>query len=292
MGIRVESIGISHRNKPFFTSTVDLIQDAASKCFQLTKYSKEDIGLLLNVSVYHYDHIAEPSYASIIQNGLELNHRKTNSLEPKTFSFDVLNGSLGFLNACQIAHAMVGSGKTKCVLIVSGDVVNENEASSGIFPTGAAVLLESTENGNSGFSSFLFRTYTDIEELNESYIYYEGNNLCMKFHKAPSIQKIYIDTIARGLDEYLNRGAARLDEFDYLIPPQISPAFVSGLTEAIGSNQARVIDVSMPDGDLFNASFPKAFAHMIDSNMVSPGQKALILSVGSGYQVGVGTYTF
>jgi len=292
MGIRVESIGISENNNGYSATTVDLIRDAAIRCFQRSRYPKEDIGILLNVSVYHHDHIEEPAYASIIQNSLELNHKKENSLGPRTFSFDVLNGSFGVLNGCHIANAMITSGKTKTVLLVSGDIVNEDEATPGICFTGVAMVLDSAEDESAGFTSFYFSTYSELQELYESYVYYEGTKLCFTFHKDPSLQQIYINTIARGLGEYLNSCATRLDEFDFIIPPQISPSFVSELSKAIGAGSDRMIDVSLSDGDLFNASFPKAFAYLVDNKLTSPGNKALAVFVGSGIQIGFAAYNF
>ena len=131
MGITMDSIGLfENKNKSVKTSS-NCCRRAAEPCIKQSTYSKEDIGLVVSVSVYRDNYCCEPSFSSFVQNDLKINHDKTDSLGPKTLSLDVLNGALGFLNACQLCSAMITAGKVKTGLVVSSDLVNGNVSEKG-----------------------------------------------------------------------------------------------------------------------------------------------------------------
>ncbi len=296
MGIRIESIGISeNKGKNPGLGTRDMIKKAGEECLSKSRYSREDIGVVINVSVYKDHDFAEPALATFVQNDLEINAHKENTKGPKTLSFDVLNGAMGFLNACQLVGAMVDSGKARAGLVVSGDMVDyaihERGSSPGFYLSGAAMLLDSVPDGV-GFKSFYFRKFVELQDKYESYIFYENKKLSMIFEKDPNLERIYLNSVIKGVTEFLATNASSIDSFDLIIPPQVSPGFVSSLTELLGVNPEKVVDVTKEEGDLFNASLPIAMARVLDNGMASPGQKALVINVASGVQVGIATYGF
>jgi len=134
MGITIDSIGLFENKNKSVKTSLELCRRAAEPCIKQSSYSKEDIGLVVSVSVYRDDFTYEPSFSTFIQNDLKINHDKTDSLGPKTLSLDVLNGAMGFLNACQLCSAMITAGKVKAGLVVSGDLVDENVSEKGGSP--------------------------------------------------------------------------------------------------------------------------------------------------------------
>jgi len=294
MSIRIESIGLfDNKDGGPSSGTRAMIKKAAEKCLAGSAHGKEDIGLVVNVSVYKDHDFAEPALATFVQNDLKINSDKDNARGPKTLSFDVLNGAMGFLNACQLSGAMIDSGKTKAGLIVSGDmvdyVINERGSSPGFYLSGAAMLLDKTPNGV-GFDSFYFKKFVEMQKTYESYISYENKKLSMTFKRNPALEKIYLNALSRGVSEFLAEKGIGLDTFDLILPPQISPEFVSSMAETLGIDKKKVIDVTRDEGDLFNASMAMAMGHVFKNRLASAGNKALIINVSSGIQVGLAIY--
>ncbi len=296
MGTRVESVGVFANRDGSVTNSIELVRRAAEPCLEGSMYNRKDIGVLVSVSIYRDDYCCEPSFANFIQNDLKINHDIKDSSGAKSLSFDLLNGSMGFLNGCQLTGAMIRAGKAKTGLVVSGDVVdypiNENSSHPGFCQTGAAMLLDEVPDRDVGFTSFFFKTFLDSQEAYESYIFFENKRFTMMFEKDPAIEKIYLNAITRGVTEFLEREEIGIDSFDLILPSQISPGFVKSLADALGVEEKKVINVAREDGDLFNASLPTTIAHVFENGLASPGQKGLIINVGSGVQVGCAIYNF
>jgi 3-oxoacyl-[acyl-carrier-protein] synthase III len=296
MGIRVESVGLFENRDGAVKNALELVRRAAEPCISKSRYEREDIGVLVSVSVYRDDYFCEPSFANFVQRELKINHTAESCHGPKTLSFDLLNGAVGFLNGCELTGAMIRSGKAKAGLVVSGDVIdleiNKSGAPRGFCITGAAMLLGEDPDNGAGFDSFYFKTFPDRQDVYESYAYFEDKQWSMMFEKEPAIEKAYLDAISRGVSEFLARQGSGIDAFDLILPPQISPRFVSALQKLLGVDKRKIVDVSREDGDLFGASLPTAMAAALEKGIASPGQKALIISVGSGIQVGCAIYNF
>ena len=296
MSVKISSIGRFEDNSGSSTTSLELIRKAAMPCIENSAYKKEDIGVLINVSVYRDNYFCEPAFASFVQNDLGINHDKEDSSEPKTLSFDLLNGAMGFLNACQVVDAMADAGRVKAGLIVSGDVIdyemNEKSDNSGFILSGAAMILGKNGRNDSGFGPFYFRTFAELQDTYESFISFKNKRLTMMFRKSPDIENIYLDAISRGLEEFLTREKLRMDDFDWIVPQQISPGFVDALGEFLGIESSRMVNVARRDSDLFNASLPSAIGHLTDNGLAKNGDNALIIGVGSGIQVGCTTYRF
>jgi 3-oxoacyl-[acyl-carrier-protein] synthase III len=77
-----------------------------------------------------------------------------------------------------------------------------------------------------------------------------------------------------------------------IIPSQISSEFITKMAGILGVKREKMIDVTREGGNLFNASLPAAMDHIFKRNPPVPGQKALIINVASGIQVGCAVYEF
>jgi len=296
MGTTIDSIALFENRDKSVKTSLELCKLAAEPCINQSSYSKEDIGLLVSVSVYRDNYFCEPAFSNFVQNVLEINNVKTDSLAPKTLSFDVLNGAMGFLNACQLSSAMITSGKVKTALVVCGDLVNGNVSEKGdtpgFNPNGAAMLLAGGKNGASGFKTFKFKTFTQMQDTFESYMFHDKDHMTMIFKRDPAFEDMYLKAISIGVSEFLKKEAALLDDFDVIIPSQISSGFISKMADILGVKREKVIDVTQEDGDLFNASLPAAMNHIFKHNLQEKGKKALIVNVASGVQVGCAVYEF
>jgi len=77
-----------------------------------------------------------------------------------------------------------------------------------------------------------------------------------------------------------------------VMPPQISPAFVGRLSDTIHVDRERVVDIASEGTDLYTSSLPYTLEYVQEHQLVESGDIGLIISVGSGLQVGCATYHF
>lgn len=145
MGVIIESTGLGKNAVA-----------AAQNCLQKTQLPIEDIGLLINAGVYREDNIVEPAISAMIQKelGLNLDYLKDNTGK-STFSFDLMNGACGVLNAIQVAMACLENSSVKKALIVCD---NNNPRYARL---GAAMLLGLSEDPHKGFSQIHTRSSMD-----------------------------------------------------------------------------------------------------------------------------------
>src|SRR6202000_1107969 len=108
--------------------------------------------------------ISEPTIAALVAGELGVNDDIRSPDGPKTLAFDVFNGAVGFLTACQVAVQMIGAGKTGHAMVVPSDTESNSggdaHSAYGRSETGSAVILPPT-NGNEGFGRFVFRHYPE-----------------------------------------------------------------------------------------------------------------------------------
>lgn len=121
---------------------------ASENCLTKSDLAKEDIGLLINTTVFRPDNLVEPSVAALIQKQFKLGLDYIQDGTGKsTFSFDLMNGACGVINAIQVATAFLKTNPTQSALIVCE---NSNEHYAQI---GAAMLLTHSDT-EEGFCEF------------------------------------------------------------------------------------------------------------------------------------------
>jgi 3-oxoacyl-[acyl-carrier-protein] synthase III len=84
-----------------------------------------------------------------------------------------------------------------------------------------------------------------------------------------------------------------LDPADIAVvfPPYLSPAALDELAASIGIPRSRFVDLAV-DTDPFTSSLPYGLEQARQHGLARPGDIALIVTVGSGIQVGCTTYRF
>jgi 3-oxoacyl-[acyl-carrier-protein] synthase III len=92
----------------------------------------------------------------------------------------------------------------------------------------------------------------------------------------------------------------KLEELDSseiaaVFPPSLSPADRTELAARLRIPSSRFVDLAADTAagtDLFSSSLPYGLQHASRHKLVKPGDIGLIVSVGSGVQVGCATYRF
>jgi len=293
--IRIESIGTISQVDNGIKDSLDLLYQAANNCINRSSYQGNDIGLLIHSGIYRSDNILEPAFASLLAGKLNMNASLSDK-EKKTLAFDVFNGSIGFLQSCYIAQQMIAAGISNTAMIVATEL--ENNAANfpdkllGIREVASAIILEKSREEDIGFSRFLFQY--DMKAL-ETYIVNCSTQEAIPFfqiEKDPEIEEVYLQNICPMVGEILKQEGITLQEIDWVLPPQISSSFIASLSNKLGVIASKFINAVGEGPDLFSSSIPFGMEYLYEKGLVKPGEKGLIIAVGSGIQVGCAIYHF
>ena len=76
-----------------------------------------------------------------------------------------------------------------------------------------------------------------------------------------------------------------------MFPPQLSDADRTELATRLNIPSSRFVDLAA-EADPFSSSLPYGLQHARRNNLVGSGDIGLIVTVGSGVQIGCATYRF
>ncbi|GGO91756.1 hypothetical protein [Wenjunlia tyrosinilytica] len=134
-------------------SSIGQAAAAGLVCLGRAGIDAADVDVLINVGVYRDLNIVEPSIAALISKRIGINLDYLHWPDQRAgFSFDLMNGACGMLNAVQAADALLSTGSARRVMVVSADThpsMDRSRAGTDEFPyasTGAALLLEHTDD--------------------------------------------------------------------------------------------------------------------------------------------------
>lgn len=293
--IRIESLGIANGGGP--TSGMTLVQRAMDDCFAASSYSKQEVELLIYAGVNRDDFIAEPAIAALIAGRSRMNETGGFPVPgKKTFAFDVYNGSMGFLNACYLGAGMIRAGRVKSVMIVAAEI-EPNAArpewdQMGTAAAGSAVILDSPADGLAGLGHCVFESFTDHICAFTSWLVTNQGNPRMHIRKHSDLEAIYLKCVPRTVEELLKCERLRMKDIKVILPPQISRSFVPGLADALQVETSRFVDLAVDSRSLSSSSLAHSLQKVRRGGGASEGDVGLMISVGSGLQVGAATYYF
>jgi 3-oxoacyl-[acyl-carrier-protein] synthase III len=247
--------------------------------------------------VHRDDFIGEPAMATLIAGRYSMNETGGFPIPgKKTFAFDVCNGSMGFLNACYLGAGMIRAGRAKSVMIVASEI--EHNASHpewdqmGVAVAGSAVILDSPADGPAGFGHCVFESFTDQISALASWLVTDHGTPRAHITRHPDLEAIYLKCIPRTVEGLLECERLRMEDIKVILPPQISRSFVPGLAAALQVETGRFVDLAVDSRSLSSSSLAHSFADVRRGRGVVVGDIGMIISVGSGLQVGAATYYF
>ncbi len=293
--VRVESIGTLPAQAQVERKTLELAQAAATNCLEKSSYSKSDIDLLIFAGVYRDDFICEPAIAAMIAGELRMNDMIESQQDKKTFALDLFNSGIGFLNACSVSTAMIQAKRMQRVLVVASEIENNKQVFPtellGLNETGSAVILDESPDGQTGFGNFVFRDFTSYIDSFKAYGVQRNGKTGMHFEIDPELETCYLQCIREAVDELLRVEQLDVSQINVILPPQISPAFITALSNTMNLSRDRFVDLAQ-GGDLFTSSLAYTLRYVREQHLVKPGDIGLIINVGMGVQIGCATYYF
>jgi amino acid adenylation domain-containing protein len=292
--VRIEGVGTACAAPSGPRRAVALAVQAATACLDHTGLDRAALGLIIHAGVYRDDFICEPAIAALVAGELGVNDDLESPDGPKTLAFDVLNGAVGFLNACHVGVQMIGVGKAEHAMVVASEVENNTTDSGhplyGIAETGSAVILGRT-GGTTGFGRFVFHHHPEYGGALSTYVQHRDGQSWLQIDRDPKLDAHYLDTIPAAVEELLKFEGLDRSEIAAVLPPYLSVAGRAELAARIGIPRSRFVDLAA-DADPFSSSLPYALDNAWRHKLVSSGDIGLIVTVGSGIQVGCATYRF
>jgi amino acid adenylation domain-containing protein len=293
--IRVESIGTVPLGAEVKKEVFELGCVAGENCLAASSYERNDIDLVLYAGVYRDELTCEPAIASILEGDLKINDAINTPEEKKTFALDVFNGAVGFLNACYSAIGMMRGGRANNALVLAAEIENNREIYPsellGVEETGSALILDKSPDGTTGFGNFVFKYFTDYIEAFDAHSELRNGKMTMRYVQDPRLEEYYLQCIQETVGELLAIEGLDLSQIKVVLPPQISTGFIDALSAAMPVEREKFVDVQAQH-NLLTSSLPYALQYARERQLVQPGDIALLISVGSGIQVGCATYYF
>ncbi len=295
--ISIDSIGVLPESYDGELSSLEFVKIAAQDAIDRSNYEKNEIGLVINTGVYRDKFLSEPAVAALMAGDLGINLHPEPESKNKSFTFDLLNGSLGFLEACYTAIQMVQAGKFNTALITTSEIENNREYRPdnflGIRETGSAMVLHKEEtDSNIGFGNFMFKNFPAYLDTYQTHSTWGKGEAYLDFIKNPNMEEFYLKCIVETVHDFMELEGLKLEDFDLLFPPQISPEFVGQLKDQLALSDDKVVNIAREGEDFFTSSVPQSIRFAQETGMVKEGSKGLIIAVGSGIQVGCAIYQF
>ncbi|UXA07682.1 amino acid adenylation domain-containing protein [Mycobacterium sp. SMC-2] len=296
--VRIDSVGIAPVGQSSAPSSIQLAVQAAAACLDGSSLDRAAVDLIIHAGIYRDDFLSEPAVASLVAGELGINGEVQSPDGPKTLAFDVLNGAVGFLNACHVAAGMIGAGKAEHAMVVASEAESNSRESgyplNGISQTGSAILL-SRSDGTEGFGRFIFQQHPEHSGALATYTQQRDGRCRLQIERDPNLAAVYLSCIPSAAKELLTLEGLDPSDIAVVLSPQLSTAELDELAAQIGIPRARFVEFGSddePDTDLFTSSLPYGMDYARRHMLARPGDIALILTVGSGVTVGCTTYRF
>ncbi len=202
----------------------------------------------------------------------------------KCICIDILAGCSGFINAFDIVNSYFEVGKIKKALIVGVDLLSKvlDESDLGtvaVLSDGAgAVLLEKGLEKKSYFVNIV------AEKDEKNILYYKPNGKI--YMDGKEVYKYGVTKPVENIKELINLSGVSLNDIKYIIPHQSNLKIMKIIARKIGVNFNKFYINIDKKGNTFCASIPIAIAEMMEKDLLSSGDKIILLGYGGGLNTG------
>jgi 3-oxoacyl-[acyl-carrier-protein] synthase III len=291
VGITITATAVS--TDPRIHSSIEHAARTATECIDRAGLTADQIDLVINTGVYRDANMSEPAMAALIQKsaGLTLDYVKyPNS---PTFSFDLMNGACGVLNAVQVGAAFIEAGSAEHVLVLSGDAHPSNnpaEARRTGFPyatLGAALLLGRASDPGAGFGRVHTATAPDSGDGSSAVGYVNTATMGTAGRRTITVRRggDYADRLvalaadtarAYAADEGIDLSAT------LLVTSQPTPDFAARVAARLGVNEWATVAVEGISGDPHTSALTLAYHQAVAAGRDRAYGQVLFVAAGAG----------
>ena len=197
--------------------------------------------------------------------------------------FDILGGCSGYVNATDIAHMYINSGKVKKAIVVGVEVLSkytnkEDVGTAIILSDGAgATLLEKTEE------DFYYSNIKAIEDTNDILTCKTNGKIQMD---GLAIYKYAVTETVNNIKELLEEAGEKLENIKYIIPHQSNLKIMNAMANRLGIESEKICTNIENVGNTFCASIPILLEEMQEKKLLQKDDKIVIIGYGAGLNTG------
>ncbi|MGB5927102.1 MAG: amino acid adenylation domain-containing protein, partial [Cyclobacteriaceae bacterium] len=298
--LRIRSVSLRER-MDMDENGIDLLYKVTGDCLQAGSepLKGSELDLVVYYGINREEYMYEPAISTFIAGHFRANASVDDVRQGgNTFAFDLMNGAAGFLNTCHVMQQMAQTGRSRKVLITTGEVDNNKrylgeEDALPIYEGGAAMVLELDESGEKGFGEFEFATHTEFISDKKSRATWTQEKVCTVIEEDTAHHAEYADLTAATIGKLLQKEGTDLNDIKVVFVPQLSPAYLERLKQSpLFSDWAgQWGEVPEPVGNS-TLTTPYQLHHAMENGLVRDGDTGLIINLGAGLQIGCATYRF
>ncbi|RZU54218.1 3-oxoacyl-[acyl-carrier-protein] synthase-3 [Krasilnikovia cinnamomea] len=278
---------------PHLSGSIARASAAATACLNRAGVHPDQVDVLINVGVYRDENMAEPAMSALIQKNVGTNLDYLRSGSP-AFSFDLMNGACGLLNAVQVAGAFL-AGDAEYALVVSGDThpSGRPDPDFGYAHVGAAMLLSRSADAGTGFGPVStvtapddapgVRGYADLGAVGT-----HGREMIW-VRRDPDYARRLVELAAAEASRYAAEQGLDLSR-TLLVASQPTPSFAAELAQRLGVPADAVVTVHGVDGDPHTSALTLAYHQAVEAGQADAYPEALFVAAGAGLSVACSVY--
>jgi 3-oxoacyl-[acyl-carrier-protein] synthase III len=277
-----------------------LVTLAGDRCFSEVVLNRNDIELIIFTGIYREKNVGEPAIASLFQRALNVNNDPlANGSGESTFSFDLLNGPAGFINAAQVADSFFKAATYQKALIISGDIHPSGLKKEG-FPYSTVytvLLLEHIEVHNGGFNGYYVHNHESGEDLLytglvDFQLYKDLSRHNITITSSTSYRDKLVSATADTIIDVMQHNGVKPKDLNHLIISQPDQDFHFQVCRATGIEPAKVVDIYSRYGDPHSASLTTAYIFGLEQKHFQKNDRILFVAAGAGLTVACCLYSF
>jgi len=270
------------------SSSIELAIEAGRSCLKQANLDPQEIDLMINVGIYRDKNYLEPSICALIQKELHINPDFVKyPVQSPAFSFDVMNGGCGFVNALQVANSLVKSRSIQNALIVASDMHPSQKANHEDFPfssIGTAVILTKNEEPSEGLSCFHYRTKSETIGRH-GFIDFSQNHVPaskrIEIEQSESFSQDLADFVSEQLKQFVNEQNIDLSK-TLILCSHPSREFLDALHRETEINLELSHEVLAKYGDSHTSSLALAFVEAQTKSIFPNYEKLLFIGADCG----------
>ena len=260
-------------------SACDFATKAALEALNAAKIDALDIDLII-LGTSTPEQIL-PSTASMVQEQLG---------NTKAAAFDVQAACSGFIYGLSIADQFVRTGQHKRVLVIGVDIMSRlvdwsDRSTCVLFGDGAgAVVLEASRMpgvlGSVLKSDGQYRHHLEVPgHINRGHI---AGTPFLKMDGGV-VFKFAVNALADASEELLQKLDIDAETIDWVVPHQANIRIIEAIASRLKLPMDKVAVTVQDHGNTSAASIPLALDRYVKSNKIQPGQRLLLVAIGSGF---------
>lgn len=282
--------GIKERRISIDENTTELSIKAAKDAITSAKILPEDIDLII-VATATPDYFF-PSTACIIQREIGAKN---------STCFDISAACTGFIYGLSVATQFIKTGQNKTVLLIGAETLSKavdwsDRGTCVLFGdgAGAAILTRSQDDDTEGIISI----YTGADGRGSEFLQYPALPLKNTFVKEESksesfikmqggeVFKFAVKIIVECVKKVLEDGKYNIEDIKYIVPHQANVKILEAAAKKLGVEKERFYMNLSKYGNTSGASIPLALSEMDKADLLSKGDKIIMVGFGGGLTYG------